>query len=351
MNQEKFKTNIQLAQLSDSTIISLSTQANAQTHYDVQSTVSVPDLNSDNASLRYSAAYMQPDYESRSLYSISEYEVDNPSYTPTIRPRSSIITGNDHQQLQADYNRILLHHQLETSFTNSIASQMNDTSSNHDTINSLKGLKQQQDEMHHLQSLSLKRKKSFLNRVRPFPKSSHIANIMHNRSSPTNYPSSNVFHHHQQASDGHHQAMDHFSIDQQYAYATNYSQNHPTITTTSVGGGGGGGGLSEDGNASDASDSNDINSKWSWRKLRKEFKTTQTESLFHLYQAKLQQSFFVALLILNIIFNLGAVISYLLSKYHEMNIYLILMRLASIWVMISFLMLIKHNKAWMQSKF
>lgn len=96
---------------------------------------------------------------------------------------------------------------------------------------------------------------------------------------------------------------------------------------------------------------NDLDTKWSWRSLKREFKLSQAESLFHLYQAKLQQSFFVALLILNIIFNLGAIGSYMISKYHEMNIYLIMMRIAAIWVFASFLILIWFNKLWMQSKF
>lgn len=71
--------------------------------------------------------------------------------------------------------------------------------------------------------------------------------------------------------------------------------------------------------SSDTSDP-DLNSKWSFWNLRKEFKQSHSENLFHLFQAKLQQSFFNALLILNIIFNLGAVISYAISKYHEMNL-------------------------------
>lgn len=95
----------------------------------------------------------------------------------------------------------------------------------------------------------------------------------------------------------------------------------------------------------------DLNTKWSWKNLKREFKLSHSESLFHLYQAKLQHSFFVASLILNIIFNLGAVVSYSISKYHEMNIYLIVMRMASIVVFISFLTLIWFDKLWMQSKF
>lgn len=63
----------------------------------------------------------------------------------------------------------------------------------------------------------------------------------------------------------------------------------------------------------------DLNSKWSWKNLKREFRLSHSESLFHLYQAKLQHSFFVALLILNIIFNLGAIIPYAISKYHQLN--------------------------------
>lgn len=62
----------------------------------------------------------------------------------------------------------------------------------------------------------------------------------------------------------------------------------------------------------------DVNSKWSWKDLRREFKLTHSESLFHTYQARLQQSFFVVLLILNIIFNAGAVIVYLLSRFSDL---------------------------------
>lgn len=62
----------------------------------------------------------------------------------------------------------------------------------------------------------------------------------------------------------------------------------------------------------------DLETKWSWKNLKREFKLTHSETLFHLYQAKLQHSFFVALLILNIIFNLGAIISYLFGKFHDM---------------------------------
>lgn len=71
------------------------------------------------------------------------------------------------------------------------------------------------------------------------------------------------------------------------------------------------------GELSDSSEP-DINTKWSWRNLKREFKLSHSETLFHLYQAKLQHSFFVALLILNIIFNLGAIISYLFSNFHDM---------------------------------
>lgn len=77
-------------------------------------------------------------------------------------------------------------------------------------------------------------------------------------------------------------------------------------------------GLSGDG-LSDSSEP-DLNTKWSWKSLKREFRLSHSESLFHLYQAKLQHSFFVALLILNIIFNFGAIVSYLASVYQEINL-------------------------------
>lgn len=78
----------------------------------------------------------------------------------------------------------------------------------------------------------------------------------------------------------------------------------------------------QDHQSADMSDSSeaDLDSKWSWKNLKREFRLSHSESLFHLYQAKLQHSFFVALLILNIIINLGAIIPYTISKYHEINL-------------------------------
>lgn len=73
------------------------------------------------------------------------------------------------------------------------------------------------------------------------------------------------------------------------------------------------------GDLSDSSEP-DLDTKWSWKSLKREFRLSHSESLFHLYQAKLQHSFFVALLILNIIFNIGAIISYLASVYQEINL-------------------------------
>lgn len=53
---------------------------------------------------------------------------------------------------------------------------------------------------------------------------------------------------------------------------------------------------------------------WGWKNLKREFKLSHSENLFHLYQAKLQHSFFVALLILMIIFYSGAVLSHAMSQ-------------------------------------
>lgn len=66
---------------------------------------------------------------------------------------------------------------------------------------------------------------------------------------------------------------------------------------------------------SNDSRNHDLDTKWSWKSLKREFKLSHSESLFHLYQAKLQHSFFVALLILNLIFYSGAIISHSLSQF------------------------------------
>lgn len=67
--------------------------------------------------------------------------------------------------------------------------------------------------------------------------------------------------------------------------------------------------------SSNDSRNHDLDTKWSWKSLKREFKLSHSESLFHLYQAKLQHSFFVALLILNIIFYSGSIFSHSLSHF------------------------------------
>lgn len=74
--------------------------------------------------------------------------------------------------------------------------------------------------------------------------------------------------------------------------------------------------LADDQESSSSEDSQpDLNTIWSWKNLKREFRLTQSENLFHLYQAKLQHSFFVALLILNIIFYTGAIVTHFLSQH------------------------------------
>lgn len=147
-------------------------------------------------------------------------------------------------------------------------------------------------------------------------------NLHPHQSSPKLYSQHRVHHHH------HHH------------YADQDRERHSTT----------GAPLNANDSQDDFSDS-DLNHKWSWKNLKREFKLSHSENLFHLYQAKLQHSFFVASLILNIIFNFGAIISYGVSRYHEMNLYLILMRFASIIVYASFLTFVSFNKTWMKSKF
>lgn len=47
---------------------------------------------------------------------------------------------------------------------------------------------------------------------------------------------------------------------------------------------------------------------WSWMFLKSEFNRKDSEKLFHKYQGRLQHNFFMVLLILNIVFNVIAIV-------------------------------------------
>jgi len=49
---------------------------------------------------------------------------------------------------------------------------------------------------------------------------------------------------------------------------------------------------------------------WSWKHLQNEFRAKDAETLFTKYQVRLQHNFFIVLLMLNICFNLAAIIIY-----------------------------------------
>ncbi len=59
------------------------------------------------------------------------------------------------------------------------------------------------------------------------------------------------------------------------------------------------------------------NERWSWKSLKKEFKAKDVGKMFNKYQARLQHTFFMVLLLLNIFFNVIAIIVYFFDKVLE----------------------------------
>jgi hypothetical protein len=59
--------------------------------------------------------------------------------------------------------------------------------------------------------------------------------------------------------------------------------------------------------------------RWSWKSLKKEFKAKDVGKMFNKYQARLQHTFFMVLLLLNIFFNVIAIIVYFFDKVLELQ--------------------------------
>ncbi|XP_054166126.1 uncharacterized protein LOC128963637 [Oppia nitens] len=55
-------------------------------------------------------------------------------------------------------------------------------------------------------------------------------------------------------------------------------------------------------------------SHWSWKSLKKEFKAKDVGKMFLKYQSRLQHTFFMVLLTLNILFDIIAIIVYFFDK-------------------------------------
>src|SRR5215469_12000484 len=52
---------------------------------------------------------------------------------------------------------------------------------------------------------------------------------------------------------------------------------------------------------------------WSWKTLREQFQTKESEQLFEKYQTRLQHSFFLVFLVLNLILNTLGIINYFID--------------------------------------
>lgn len=89
---------------------------------------------------------------------------------------------------------------------------------------------------------------------------------------------------------------------------------------------------------------------WSWKSLREEFGSKDTEALFDKYQTRIQLSFFLVLLVLSIFFNCISVVILFLDKRREEFIGPIVIRFACISVFIIFTVLVCHDESWLKPK-
>ena len=71
------------------------------------------------------------------------------------------------------------------------------------------------------------------------------------------------------------------------------------------------------------------NERWSWKALKKEFKAKDVVKMFVKYQARLQHTFFMVLLLLNIFFNITAIVLYFVDKVRLAFLCLLFRLLAS----------------------
>lgn len=61
------------------------------------------------------------------------------------------------------------------------------------------------------------------------------------------------------------------------------------------------------------------NERWSWKALKKEFKAKDVVKMFVKYQARLQHTFFMVLLLLNMFFNITAIMVYFFEKVSQVG--------------------------------
>ena len=89
---------------------------------------------------------------------------------------------------------------------------------------------------------------------------------------------------------------------------------------------------------------------WSWKSLREEFGSKDTEALFDKYQTRIQLSFFLVLLVLNTFFNAISVVIIFMDKRREEFIGPIVIRFACISIFIIFTILVCHDESWLKPK-
>ena len=95
---------------------------------------------------------------------------------------------------------------------------------------------------------------------------------------------------------------------------------------------------------------NESAKSWSWRNLRQEFQTKDSERLFEKYYTRIQHSFFIVLLTLNILFNIIAILIFFYAEKKEPSIGSVIFRASAILVYLMFMILVFHSENWLKPK-
>lgn len=87
---------------------------------------------------------------------------------------------------------------------------------------------------------------------------------------------------------------------------------------------------------------------WSWKSLRQEFQTRDSQKLFDKYQTRLQHSFFVVLLLMNIVFNIIGIVLFYFDDRRALFPGPVIMRATAILIYAAFFALAWHEEEWLK---
>jgi class 3 adenylate cyclase len=89
---------------------------------------------------------------------------------------------------------------------------------------------------------------------------------------------------------------------------------------------------------------------WKWKSLRQEFQTRDSQKLFDKYQTRLQHSFFVVLLLMNILFNVTGIALFFFDDRRALFPGPAIMRATAILIYAAFFAMAWHEEDWLKPK-